>query len=141
MVVYGDAESADLTLPLQVLDGLQPVSLIDPVVLPDVELLHVDGLQSEVGEALLRAIPDVICGEHLLGGNAVGSGPDPVLRRDLGGDVDGLVPLPQYLPHEPLAVPLPVCQGRVYEVESKVDSPVKAPSDSSSFAPSQASPA
>src|SRR5215204_5074618 len=127
MVVYGDAESADLTLPLQVLDGLQPVSLIDPVVLPDVELLHVDGLQSEVGEALLRAIPDVICGEHLLGGNAVGSGPDPVLQRDLGGDVDGLVPLPQYLPHEPLAVPLPVCQGRVYEVESKVDSPVQGP--------------
>src|SRR5215210_8882734 len=119
MVVYGDAESADLTLPLQVLDGLQPVSLADPAVLPDVELLHVDGLQSEVGEALLRALPDVIPGERLLGGDAAGGGPDPVLRRDLGGDVNGLVPLPHYLPHEPLAVSLPVGQGRVSEVEAQ----------------------
>src|SRR5215211_6911809 len=36
VVVYGDAESTDLTLPLQVLDGLEPVPLANPVVLPDV---------------------------------------------------------------------------------------------------------
>ena len=35
----------------------------NPVVLPDVQLLDVDGIKPEVGEALLR---DVISGERLL---------------------------------------------------------------------------
>src|SRR5215203_3375150 len=48
VVVYGDAESADLAFALQVLDRLEPVSMPDPVVLPDVELLHIDGVQPEV---------------------------------------------------------------------------------------------
>ncbi len=34
MVVYKDAEVADLTLTLQLLDGLQPASFPDPLVLP-----------------------------------------------------------------------------------------------------------
>ena len=34
MVVYRDAEVADLTLTLQLLDGLQPASFPDPLVLP-----------------------------------------------------------------------------------------------------------
>jgi hypothetical protein len=90
-----------------------------------VELLHVDGVQSEVGEALLRTLPNVISGERFFRGDALGSGPDPVLRRDLGGDVDGLVPILDDLPYEPLAVTLSVSQGRVYEVETKVYGPVK----------------
>src|SRR5215211_6022330 len=125
VVVYGDAESADLTFPFQVLDRLEPVPLADPVILPDVELLHVDGVQPQVGEALLRTLLYVISGERLLWGYAIGSGPHPVLRRDLGRDVDGLVPLLDYLPHEPLAVSLAVGQGRVYEIETEVHGPVQ----------------
>src|ERR687898_1443423 len=78
VVVYGDTESADLALPFEVLYRLQPIPITDPVVLPDVELLHVDGVQPEVGEALLRALPDVVSGECFLGSDAFGSGPDPV---------------------------------------------------------------
>src|SRR5829696_1669712 len=125
VVVYGDAKSAYLTFPLQVLDRLLPVPSANPVVLPHVELLHVDGLQPEVGEALLGTLPDVISGESFFGRDPLRSGPDPVLRGDLGGDADGLVPLPDHLPYEPLAVTLPVGQGRVHEVETEVHGPVQ----------------
>ena len=39
--------------------------------------------------------------------------------------MDGLVPILDDLPYEPLAVTLSVSQGRVYEVETKVYGPVK----------------
>src|SRR5918993_1876 len=120
VVVYGDAESADLTFSLEVLDRLEPIALTDPVILPDVELLHVDGVQPEVGEALLSTLPDVISGERFFRGDTLRSRPDPVLRRDLGGDVNGLVPLLDQLPYQPLAVSFPVSQGRVYEIETEV---------------------
>jgi hypothetical protein len=85
-----------------------------------VELLHVDGVQPEVRETLLSTLPDVISGERFFRGDAIRGRPDPVLRRDLGGDVDGLVPLLNYLPYQPLAVSFSVSQGRVYEVETEV---------------------
>src|SRR5215212_4158074 len=116
VVVYGDAESADLAFPLQVLDRLEPIPITDPVVLPDMELLHFDGLQSEVGEALLGTLPDVISWERFLGGDTLRSGPDSILRRNLGCDVDSLVALFDQLPYEPLAVSIPVRQGRVYKI-------------------------
>src|SRR5215218_1657950 len=127
VIVYGDAESVDLAFPLQVLDRLEPIPITDPVVLPDMELLHVDGFQSEVGEALLRTLPDVISWEYFFRGDALRSRPDSILRRNLGGDVDSLVPLCDQLPYEPLAVSLPVCQGRIYEIETEVYGPVQGP--------------
>jgi hypothetical protein len=66
VVVYGDAESPDLTFPLEVLYRLQPIPITDPVVLSDVELLHVNGVQPQVGEALLRTLPNVISGERFV---------------------------------------------------------------------------
>src|SRR5215211_4329271 len=93
VVVYGDAKSADLAFPLQVLDRLEPIPITDPVVLPDMELLHVDSVQSEVGEALLCTLPDVISWERFFRRDTLRSRPESILRRNLGGDVDGLVPL------------------------------------------------
>src|SRR5215208_470035 len=127
VVVYGDTESADLTFSFKVLDRLEPVSITDPGVLPDMELLHIDDVQPEVGEALLRTLPDVVSREYFLGGDTLRGRPDPVLRRDLGGDVDGLVPILDQLPYQPLAVSLPVSQGCVYDIETEVYGPVQGP--------------
>ena len=91
-----------------------------PLVGPDVELLHVYGLEPEVLEARLGALPDVVSGVDLVGVQPRRSGPDAILGRDLGGDVDGLFPLCQHLSHEPLAVPLAVGESRVYEVKAEV---------------------
>src|SRR5918998_3284031 len=104
VVVYGDAEKADLAVPLEFVDGLQPVPASDPVVLPNVELLHVQGVEPEVSQALLGALPDVVPGEHLPHRNAVGGRPDPVFRRDLRGDVYPLAALREDLAHEALAL-------------------------------------
>ncbi len=108
MVVYGDAEKADLALSLELFDRLQPVPLAYPLVGPDVELLDVYGLEAEVFQAPFCALPHVVSGEGLVGVEPGGRGPRQVLRRDLGSDVDGLAPLPHDLPDEPLAVAVPV---------------------------------
>ena len=48
VVVDRDAEEADLSLALQSLDRVEPVALVHPLVGPDVELLDVDRLETEV---------------------------------------------------------------------------------------------
>ncbi len=64
MVVDRDAEEADLPVPFQLLDRLEPVALADPLVRPDVELLDVDRVQAEVAQALLGGL------DHSAAGNA-----------------------------------------------------------------------
>ena len=66
VVVYGDAEEADLALALQPFYRLEPVSLPDPLIGPDVELLHVYSLETEVPEARIRTLRDVIRREDLV---------------------------------------------------------------------------
>jgi hypothetical protein len=56
VIVYGDAEEADLALDLQVLDRFEPVTLANPLVLPDVELLDVYRLEPQVRQALLGTL-------------------------------------------------------------------------------------
>jgi hypothetical protein len=45
VVVDRHAEEPDLPLPLEILDGLQPVAAVHPLVAPDVELEQVERLQ------------------------------------------------------------------------------------------------
>src|SRR5215207_5498464 len=127
VVVYRDAEEADLALPLQVLYRLQPVPLADPLVGPDVELLHVYCLETEVPQARLRALPYVVRRKGLARVQPAGRRPHPVLRRYLRRDVDGLVSLFSDPANEPFAVALSVGEGGVYEVEAEVYGPVQRP--------------
>ena len=124
MIVYGDAEEADLALVLQVLDRFEPVTLANPLVLPDVELLDGYRLEPQVRQARLGTLPNLRVGEDLIRAQARGGRPDPVHRRYLRGDVDGLVPLFHHPAYEPLGVPIPVGERRVYKVEAEVYGPV-----------------
>src|SRR5918999_5557407 len=65
VVVDRDPEVADLALLLERVDRLAPVALLEPVVVPDVELLHVDRLEPEVAQAHLRALADVRARERV----------------------------------------------------------------------------
>src|SRR5918999_1947353 len=65
VVVDRHAEVADLALLLERVDRLAPVALLEPVVVPDVELLHVDRLEPEVAQAGLRALADVRARERV----------------------------------------------------------------------------
>ena len=125
VVVDRHAEGADLALLLERLDGLEPIALLQPGVVPDVELLHVDDVEPEVAQAGLRAGADVLAGERLA---RVGGGvarPLHRLGRELGGDVDLLRPRAHDLADEPLGVPVAVAERRVDEVQPEVDGPVQ----------------
>ncbi len=97
VIVYRDAEEADLALLLEILDSLQPVSLADPLVVPDVELLDVYGVEPEVFQASLSALSHMIRRKGLVRVQPGGSWPLPVFRGYLRCYVDRLFPLPDYL--------------------------------------------
>ena len=125
VVVDRHAEAADLALLLERLDRLEPVALLEPVVVPDVELLHVDRVEAEVLEAALRARADVRGGERLVGVRVRSGGPGAVLRRDLRRNVDGLAALADGLPDQPLGVAVAVAEGGVDEVQPEIDRAVQ----------------
>jgi hypothetical protein len=125
VVVDRHAEEADLALLLERLDGLEPVALPEPVVVPDVELLDVDRLEAEVAQARLGPGADVVARERRVGVRAGRGGPAPVLRRDLRRHVDGLGPVPDRAAHELLRVAVAVGERRVDEGQSEVDRAVQ----------------
>jgi hypothetical protein len=125
VIVDRDAEGSDLALGLERLDRLAPVALLDPAVVPDVELLDVDRLQPEVAKAALGAAPDPLAREGVLRGGVVRRGPALVLGWHLRRHVDPLVVLAHDLSHELLAVSGAVGQGRVDEVHAQVDRQVQ----------------
>ena len=86
-----NADGLDFARALQILEGAAPVVALDPLVVPDVELQQVDGVQFQVAQALLGARHDVIVRKHVADRRARLRRPDAVLRRDLRRDVD-LVP-------------------------------------------------
>ena len=72
--------------PHELLEGRLPIGIGEPGVVPDVQLLHVQGVHPQVLERLLRAGSDVLRREHVAERVARLAGPLAVLRRDLGGD-------------------------------------------------------
>ena len=91
VVVDGNANRAHFAGFLEILKGAAPVVTCDPFGIPHVQLLHVDRLHAEVAEARLGGLDDVVVGENLLDADPWPRGPELVLRRDLGGDVDPLL--------------------------------------------------
>jgi hypothetical protein len=52
-------EQPDLSLLLERVDGVHPVTAADPRVIPYMKLEHVECLQPRGAQALLQAVPDV----------------------------------------------------------------------------------
>ena len=77
VVVDRNAKEPDLPVALQPLDGLEPVTAVQPVVGPDMELLEIDFLQSEIPKALLRALDDPVGRERLIRRDPRGAGQMP----------------------------------------------------------------
>src|SRR5581483_8244305 len=123
VVVHGDAEETDLAVGLQPLGALEPAAPADPLVRPDVELLHVDRLDAEVAEAALRALDDPVGGKRLLRIRSRQSGPAGVLRRDLRRDRDLLRRVAHGSADELLAVAVSVAERRVDERDALVERP------------------
>jgi hypothetical protein len=121
VVVDGDPEEADLALVAQGVEGLQPVALVGPPVVPHVQLEEVDRVRPEVAQGPLRAAADVVAGKGVLDGCARLGRPDEVLRRHLRGHVDRLRAVADDLADELLAVALAVGQRRVDEVQPELD--------------------
>jgi hypothetical protein len=108
IVVDRDTHAANLARALQLFQGPAPLVASDPLRIPDVQLLQIDGLEAQVLETLLGREQDVLIGEDLLDADTRLRGPQVVLRRDLGGDVDAAAGIANYLPHQLLAVPLTI---------------------------------
>jgi hypothetical protein len=59
-VIDGDAEQANFTFVLQLLDGFPPVAPADPTVVPHVKLEHVEAVEAGRGKARVEARADVV---------------------------------------------------------------------------------
>jgi hypothetical protein len=127
VVVDRDTEEADLPLALQSLDRVEPVALAHPLVGPDVELLDVDRLETEVLQAALGAGHDPVGREDLLWAQAGPGRPLHVLRRDLAGDVDRRGRLAHGGADQLLAVAVTVRVGGVEEVDAVLDREPESP--------------
>ena len=99
----------------------------DPLVGPDVELLDVDRLETEVPQAALGTGDDPVGREDLLWAQAAPGRPFHVLRRDLAGDVDRLCRLAHGGADELLAVAVAVRVGGVEEVDAVLDRTPESP--------------
>jgi hypothetical protein len=135
VVVDGDPEEADRALVAEGVEGLQPVALVGPAVVPDVELQDVDRVEAEVAQAALGAAAHVLAGKGLLHRRAGPGRPDEVLRRDLRRDVDRLRAVAHDLADELLAVAAAVGQAVSMKFSPSSIARRSARSDSSSWAP------
>src|SRR4029453_8276907 len=91
-------------------------------VLPDVELQQVDSVHAEVVAAALGVVTQVMVREHVVEPGLSSGRPLPVLRRNLGGDVEPVVrTAPEQIAEQPLAVTVAVCPGGIEERASQPD--------------------
>ena len=120
VIVDRDAEEADLPLLLQRLHGLEPVAVPHPVVAPDVELQHVEGVEAALLQARLEAGADVLTRERLLDGDALARRPLAVLRRHLRRDDEPLAGVLAQDPADDLLAPA-VAAGGVDEGAAELD--------------------
>jgi hypothetical protein len=90
-----------------------------------VELLHVDRLEAEIAQALLRRRDHVLGRERLIRVHARARRPLPDLRRDLRRDHELARMLTHDLPDQLLAVPVAVAKSRVDEGHAQLDRPAE----------------
>src|SRR5207245_1405373 len=128
VVVHRDPQEARLAGALQAEQRLRPPGvLVQVLVLPDVELQQVDVITLQVLQALLAGAHDVPRRERLRDRHPTTGGPDEVLGRDLGRDVDRLPPLAQQAADQLLAAAMAVAERGVDEVDAEVDGAVQRP--------------
>jgi hypothetical protein len=98
---------------------------MNPLGIPDVQLLDVNVVKTEVPQALLGALQDVAVRKHLPDTDAGPGRPTAVLGGHLGGHIDGLRRLAHHLAHQSLTVTVAVNQSRVYEIQTQFQRPAQ----------------
>ena len=82
MIVDRDPEKANLPLLFESLDGLSPVSLPNPLIVPDMELLNIKGLGPKISQTLLGTCLDVGARKGLFDWDAGRGRPLAILGRN-----------------------------------------------------------
>ena len=119
VVVDRYSEMPDPAVSLELRHRVLPVALAQPGVVPDVELLYVQGVHAQVVQAGLGALDQVLAGKHVLHLAATPGGPDAVFGRNLARH-DGTGVAPCHLAHQLFAVALGVGQRGVDEVAAQL---------------------
>ena len=84
MIVDRDPEKANLALLFESLDGLGPVALPNPLIIPDMELLNIEGLGPKIAQTLLSTCLDVGAWKGLFDWDSWLCRPLTILWGDLG---------------------------------------------------------
>lgn len=119
VIVNGDADCASFAATLDLFQAAAPLVAGQPLRIPDVKLLQVDGFDVEVAKAGLGAGDDVVGREDLFDTDARLCGPGEILGRDFGRNVDSLGRFLHDLADEPFTVSLTVGQGGINEVQAQ----------------------
>src|SRR5207302_5789961 len=85
MIVDRDPKKANLPLLFESLDGLGPVSLPNPLIVPDMELLNIKGLGPQIAQTLLGTFLDVVAWKGLFDWDSCGCRPLAILCWYIGG--------------------------------------------------------
>jgi len=126
MIVNRDPEKANLPLLFESLDGLTPVSLTNPLIIPDMELLNINGLGPKVAQTLLGTFLDVGAWKGLFDWDSCLCGPLAILWWNLGSHDNTFVWVgAEDLPDKPFAVPLTIGQGCINKVHTQIDGPLE----------------
>src|SRR5947209_12880497 len=126
MIINRDPEKANLPLLFESLDGLRPVSLPNPLIIPDMELLNIKGLGPKIAQTLLSTCLDVGAWKGLFDWDSGRCRPQAIFWGNLGGDDNPCVWfVAQNLSDKLFAVPLTIGQSCINKVHSQVDSPLE----------------
>jgi hypothetical protein len=126
MIVNRDPEKANLPLIFESLDGLRPISLPNPLIIPDMELLKINGLRPKIVQTLLGTFSDVGAWKGLFDWDSVLGRPLAILWWNLGGHDNTFVwVVAQDLADKLFAVPVTIGQGCINTVHTQVDGPLE----------------
>ena len=121
MIVDGDTDSADFPGCFQIFKGAAPFVAIEPIGIPDVQLLEVDGFEAEVAEAGFGGADDVVVGEDVGDADARLGGPEHVFGRDFGGDVNFAGCVADDLADEAFAMAVAIGERGVDEIQAEFE--------------------
>ena len=86
------------------------------------KLLQVDLFYPQIAKALLGAFDDVAIRENIFDLHLRRGRPNPILRRNLGGDEDSPKAFAYRLAHQLFTVPIAVGERRVDEIDAQLES-------------------
>src|SRR5439155_25558233 len=111
-IVNRDPKKANLPLLFESLDGLRPVSLPNPLIIPDMELLNIKSLGPKIAQTLLGTFLDVGAWKGLFDWDSCRCRPLAILWGNLGGHDNLFVCVcAQDLSDQLFAVPLTIAQS------------------------------